>query len=112
MSCHTPALAVHPESDMEIRAFQETIRKTYYEKDATRGIPATYLWFIEEVGELASALREGTKEDLAGEFADVYAWMMTLANLAGVDMEEALAKYAQGCSGCGKIPCVCEGAKP
>ncbi len=97
---------------MEIRAFQQIIRDTYFEKDEARGIPATYLWFMEEVGELASALREGSKEDLAGEFADVCAWMMTLANLSGVDMEDALAKYSKGCSGCGKIPCACKGEKP
>lgn len=97
---------------MEIRAFQEVIRDTYLEKDQARGIPATYLWFIEEVGELASSLREGTREEQAGEFADVYAWLMTLANLCGVDMEEALAKYATGCSGCGQIPCACKDEKP
>jgi NTP pyrophosphatase (non-canonical NTP hydrolase) len=97
---------------MEIRAFQEIIRDTYLEKDQARGIPATYLWFIEEVGELASSLREGTREEQAGEFADVYAWLMTLANLCGVDMEKALAKYATGCSGCGQIPCACTDEKP
>ena len=97
---------------MEIRAFQEIIRDTYLVKDRARGIPATYLWFIEEVGELASSLREGTREDQAGEFADVYAWLMTLANLCEVDMEKALAKYAKGCSGCGQIPCACRGEKP
>lgn len=97
---------------MEIRAFQDIIRRTYYAKDRVRGIDATYMWFIEEVGELASALREGTKEQRAAEFADVYAWMMTLANLADVDMEEALAKYREGCCGCGQIPCACRNEKP
>jgi NTP pyrophosphatase (non-canonical NTP hydrolase) len=96
---------------MEIRAFQETIRRTYYEKDHARGTDATFLWFIEEVGELATSLREGTREERAAEFADVYAWLMTLANLADVDMEEALKKYSTGCCGCGKIPCVCH-SKP
>jgi NTP pyrophosphatase (non-canonical NTP hydrolase) len=97
---------------MEIRAFQDIIRRTYYAKDRARGIDATYMWFIEEVGELASALREGTKEERAAEFADVYAWMMTLANLADVDMEEALSKYSKGCCGCGQIPCECRDEKP
>jgi len=98
---------------MEIRAFQEIIRRTYYEKDRARGMEATFLWLIEEVGELATALREGTREERAAEFADVYAWLTTLANLADVDMEQALAKYATGCCGCGKIPCVCPpNAKP
>lgn len=97
---------------MEIHAFQDVIRRTYLEKDRARGIPATYLWFIEEVGELATALREGSHAEQAGEFADVLAWLMTLANLAGVDMEQALAKYAQGCCGCGTVPCSCKGEKP
>lgn len=97
---------------MEIGAFQDLIRRTYLEKDRARGVPATYMWFMEEVGELATALREGTPAEQAGEFADVCAWMMTLANLAGVDMEAALAKYAKGCCGCGQIPCACTGEKP
>ena len=97
---------------MEIQAFQDIIRRTYFEKDRARGIPATYLWFIEEVGELATALREGSHEEQAGEFADVFAWLMTLANLAGVDMQQALAKYGKGCCGCGQIPCACKGEKP
>lgn len=97
---------------MEIREFQDIIRKTYYEKDKARGTDATFLWLIEEVGELATALREGTREERAAEFADVYAWLMTLANLSGVEMEEALRKYAGGCCGCGKIPCACVDEKP
>jgi NTP pyrophosphatase (non-canonical NTP hydrolase) len=98
---------------MEIRAFQDIIRRTYYEKDRARGMEATFLWLIEEVGELATALREGTREERAAEFADVYAWLMTLANLADVDMEQALTKYSAGCCGCGKIPCACPpSAKP
>jgi NTP pyrophosphatase (non-canonical NTP hydrolase) len=97
---------------MEIRAFQQLIRETYLEKDRARGTPATYMWFMEEVGELATALREGTKEEQAGEFADVLAWLMTLANLAEIDMEKALAKYQNGCCGCGTIPCSCVGEKP
>ncbi len=97
---------------MEIRAFQKLIARTYLEKDRARGTAPTYMWFMEEVGELATALREGTPEEQAGEFADVYAWLMTLANLAGVDMEEALKKYSSGCCGCGTVPCSCVGEKP
>lgn len=97
---------------MDIRAFQDLMRRTYLEKDRARGLAPTYMWFMEEVGELATALREGSKQEQAGEFADVLAWLLTLANLAGVDMEDALAKYAQGCNGCGKVPCACVGEKP
>lgn len=97
---------------MEIRQFQQLMAQTYLEKDRARGTPATFMWFIEEVGELATALREGTLEEKKGEFADVYAWLMTLANLAEVDMQDALRKYGSGCCGCGTVPCSCVGQKP
>ena len=97
---------------MNIREFQELMARTYLEKDKASGAPATFMWFMEEVGELATAMREGTLEEQQGEFADVYAWLMTLANLSGVDMQEALKKYGTGCCGCGTIPCTCVGEKP
>jgi len=97
---------------MEIRAFQKLIKDTYYDKDMARGTPATFIWFVEEVGELATALREGTQAEKEGEFADVLAWLMTLANINNIDMEKALAKYQKGCCGCGNIPCTCVGEKP
>jgi NTP pyrophosphatase (non-canonical NTP hydrolase) len=97
---------------MQIREFQDLMARTYLEKDRARGMEPTFMWFIEEVGELSTALREGTLEEKKGEFADVYAWLMTLANLSGVDMEEALKKYGAGCCGCGTVPCTCVGEKP
>ena len=92
---------------MTIDEFQERIRDIYFEKDNARGKEATFLWFTEEVGELAAAIREGTHEDLEGEFADVFAWMTTLANLTGVRLSEAIAKYTDVCPGCGASPCRC-----
>ena len=66
------------------------------------------MWFMEEVGELSAALRSGDKPELAAEFADVLAWLATLANIAGVDLDAAVrAKYGGGCPGCGKSPCAC-----
>ena len=80
----------------------------YFEKDEARGVEATFLWLIEEVGELATALRSGTHEERLGEFADVLAWLATIANVSGVDLTEAVArKYGSGCPGCGKMLCVC-----
>lgn len=74
--------------------FQEFISERYGEKDKQRGVAKTFLWFMEEVGELASALQspkgESDPEELAGEFADVLGWLTTLANLQGVDLESAL----------------------
>jgi len=78
---------------MEIKAFQEFIRRKYYPTDSKRGTPGTFLWFIEEVGELASALAGDDDANKQEEFADVLAWLCTLANINGVDLEAALEKY-------------------
>ncbi len=92
-----------------IAEFQQLIREMYFEKDETRGIDGTFMWLIEEVGELASALREGTHEERMGEFADVLAWLTTIANVAGVDLSEALThKYGSGCPGCRRFVCQCD----
>jgi NTP pyrophosphatase (non-canonical NTP hydrolase) len=91
---------------------QQVIRDTYDAKDRRRGVSGTFMWFMEEVGELASALRGGTDEERAAEFADVLAWLATLANSAGVDLEAAVqAKYGSGCPGCRQAPCVCDQAE-
>ena len=93
---------------MRIRDFQRRIEAIYYERDAARGLAGTHMWFAEEVGELTRALRRGHKEELEGEFADVLAWLSTLASLAGVDLEAAAAaKYAEGCPRCSRVPCAC-----
>ena len=56
------------------------------------------MWFMQEVGELATALRSGDREEQMLEFADVLAWLATLANIAGVDLDEAMRiKYGAGC---------------
>jgi NTP pyrophosphatase (non-canonical NTP hydrolase) len=91
---------------MEIREFQKLIRDTYYEKDVNRGLRATFTWFIEEVGELARAMR--TNEGLEEEFADVAAWLVELASILDVDLEDAVQRYRDGCPKCGKLPCICE----
>jgi len=78
---------------MEIKEFQELIRDKYEKRDRQRGIPATFMWFIEEVGELATALSGQQGEDKAEEFADVFAWLCTLANISDVDLEKACQKY-------------------
>jgi NTP pyrophosphatase (non-canonical NTP hydrolase) len=95
-------------TDFSLRDLQELIRTMYYEKDAARGAEATFLWFTEEIGELAAALRNGSDEELQAEFADVLAWLVTLANIRNVDLTQAVAKkYGTGCPGCGKLVCQC-----
>jgi NTP pyrophosphatase (non-canonical NTP hydrolase) len=95
-------------TDISIHHLQELIRTMYYDKDAARGAEATFLWFAEEVGELATALRCGSDKELQEEFADVLAWLVTLANIKNVDLTQALTqKYGFGCPGCGKMVCQC-----
>ena len=78
-------------------------------KDEARGDAATFLWLSEEFGELATALRSGTDEELALEMADVLAWLVTWANIRGVDLEAAVQrKYGTACPGCCAVPCVCD----
>ncbi len=78
---------------MHVREFQELIRAKYDKRDRQRGTPATFMWFIEEVGELATALAGDNQQNKQEEFADVFAWLCTLANINDVDIEKACEKY-------------------
>jgi NTP pyrophosphatase (non-canonical NTP hydrolase) len=92
---------------MEIAALQDVIERTYGERDRARGTAATVAWLCEEVGELAQAVRKGTHAQREHEFADVLAWVASLANQVGVDLTEAVQRYAGGCPRCGSVPCAC-----
>ncbi len=97
---------------MTLLEFQQLIDRMYSDKDRARGAAGTFLWLSEEVGELAAAIAEGTPAEQAMEFADVLAWLATLANVQGIDLTEAVeAKYGQGCPGCGEFVCVCDEKK-
>ena len=65
----------------------------YGEKDRERGIAMSVAWLAEEVGELAQAIRKGTYEQRVHEFGDVIAWVFSIANQVGVNMEEAIERY-------------------
>jgi NTP pyrophosphatase (non-canonical NTP hydrolase) len=94
---------------MTLKELQELIERMYTARDRARGSPGTFLWLAEEIGELAAALAEGTRDEKAGEFADVLAWLVTLANVEGVDLTEAVQrKYGSGCPGCGEFVCSCD----
>src|SRR3954454_21885729 len=93
---------------MTLGELQQRIREMYGAKDGARGAEGTFMWFMEEVGELSAALRGGTHEERLLEVADVLAWLATLANIAGIDLDEAIrVKYSGGCPGCGQNPCAC-----
>src|SRR5580700_1896233 len=94
---------------LTIAGLQMLIAEMYSQKDEARGVDGTFMWLMEEVGELAAALRHGSPEELAAEFADVLAWLVTIANVAQVDLEQAvLDKYGGGCPGCGQMVCRCD----
>jgi len=81
-----------PSGDLTIREFQKHISARYEAADRARGTPATFLWFIEEVGELATALHGKDRANLEEEFADVIAWLCTLANINDVDLADVVTK--------------------
>jgi len=93
---------------MRIQDFQRRIEELYLARDSARGLAGTHMWFCEEVGELTRALRRGKREELEGEFADVLAWLATLASISGVDLADAARrKYGRGCPRCAAAPCAC-----
>jgi len=83
------------------------MEERYGDRDRRRGLDRTFGWFVEEVGELSAAFRKGTHADLEHEFSDAFAWLASLANLTGVDLEKALERYRDGCPRCGRSPCDC-----
>lgn len=93
---------------MQVAEFQALIERIYLARDSQRGLAGTHMWFCEEVGELTRALRRNDRAELEGEFADVFAWLVTLASMSGIDLEKAIeAKYARGCPRCRATPCAC-----
>lgn len=93
---------------MRISEFQKLIEDIYFDKDSQRGLMGTFAWFVEEVGELSRELRSGDdKARLREEFADVLAWLSTLASLADIDLDKAAGKYGGGCPKCHRMPCIC-----
>ena len=81
------------EVGMRISEFQTHIENVYGVKDRERGIAMSVAWLAEEVGELAQAIRKGTHEQRVHEFGDVIAWVFSIANQVGVNMEDAIERY-------------------
>ena len=94
---------------MEIHEFQEMMRRIYFHRDSERGAEGTFDWLVDEVEELGDALREQDRQSVQNEFADVIAWLASLANVVNIDLEAAaLQKYDAKCPECGKVPCECK----
>jgi NTP pyrophosphatase (non-canonical NTP hydrolase) len=93
---------------LEVSAFQGLIREIYFQRDSRRGLDKTFLWLLEEVGELIRSYRRGEHEKIGSEMADVIAWLVSMANLMNIDLEsELLKKYPQVCPLCSTAPCTC-----
>ncbi len=90
-----------------ITDFQQQMVDLYGDRDAERGVARTFAWFTEEVGELSRALFRGDHDERMHEFADVLAWLASLAAQSGVDLGEAAQRYADGCPRCRSTPCDC-----
>jgi NTP pyrophosphatase (non-canonical NTP hydrolase) len=92
---------------MELARLQDVIERTYGDRDRARGVPSTVAWLAEELGELAQAVRKGSRAEQEHEFADVLAWVASLANQMDVDLAAAVERYASGCPRCHASPCAC-----
>ena len=97
---------------MQIKEFQEMMRTIYFHRDSKRGENGTFQWLMEEIGELWNAAKGENVQALEDEFADVIAWLASLANLLEIDLEKAtLKKYNHKCPKCHKTICICKFSK-
>jgi NTP pyrophosphatase (non-canonical NTP hydrolase) len=92
---------------VEIRALQSQIEATFGTRDRSRGADGTFRRLVEEIGEVAKALRTADRSALALELSDVVAWTLSIAVLHGIDLDGALERYGGGCPRCGASPCRC-----
>jgi len=93
---------------MQINEFQNMMKQLYFHRDSERGTDGTLDWLMDEVEELKEALKEDDTKAIENEFADVLAWLASLANIVNIDLEKAaLSKYANKCPKCGLSPCDC-----
>jgi NTP pyrophosphatase (non-canonical NTP hydrolase) len=95
------------EAGLSLRDLQASIAATFGERDRTRGVDGTFRWWVEEVGEVAKALRKRDPAELEHELGDALAWLTSVANLVDVDLERAVARFMDSCPRCGKSPCIC-----
>jgi len=92
---------------VDLAELQDVIERTYGERDRGRSVAHSVAWLAEEFGELAQAVRKGTREQVEHEFSDVLAWVASLANQVDVDLNDAMQRFANGCPKCDAIPCAC-----
>jgi NTP pyrophosphatase (non-canonical NTP hydrolase) len=91
----------------ELGELQRRMETTYGTRDRARGVPATVAWIAEEVGELARAVRKGSREEQLHELGDALAWLASPANQLDLSLDDAVDRYRDGCPRCGASPCRC-----
>ena len=95
---------------MELAELQHQIEALYGARDRGRGVDGSFRWCVEEVGEVAKALRGRDPGALEHELGDALAWLASVANLVGVDLAKAVDRYTGDCPRCGATPCACPAA--
>jgi NTP pyrophosphatase (non-canonical NTP hydrolase) len=95
---------------LSLHELQARIEATFGERDRARGVDGTFRWWVEEVGEVAKALRQRDPAELEHELGDALAWLTSVANLVDVDLERAASRFINGCPRCGSSPCRCPAA--
>ncbi|MFX0059287.1 MAG: MazG nucleotide pyrophosphohydrolase domain-containing protein [Candidatus Hodarchaeota archaeon] len=96
---------------MRISEFQQMIKNVYLDRDSKRGIKGTFIWLVEEIGELARIIKKLkiNKKKASEEIADIFAWLNSIANLLEINIETSLfKKYPNKCIRCNSVPCECE----
>ncbi len=84
------------------------MKHLYFQRDSERGVKGTYDWLGDELVELWEALKGNDRIATEREFADVIAWLASLANITGIDLEKAaINKYSGKCPKCQQSPCQC-----
>lgn len=78
---------------MDLAEVQRLMDELYGVTDRERGIPSTVAWLCEELGELAQAVRKGTRDQQLHEFGDVLAWLASLANQLDISLDDAMQRY-------------------
>ena len=93
---------------VQISEFQKMMKRLYFKRDLARGVERTYNWLLDEVAELGEEVKGADKGATEKEFADVIAWLASLANIMGVDLEKAAVnKYDNKCPKCQHSPSQC-----
>src|SRR5690349_7466181 len=92
---------------MDLAVFERRIAATFGERDRVRSLDGTFRRLVEEIGEVAKALRNRDHAGLASELSDVLAWTVSLAVLCDVDLDREAGRYSAGCPSCAASPCRC-----